>query len=146
MPERDTRGRVEVDEGGTGIEIYDGEAQVETDSGQQLRLSPNERVQVNPEGVAAPKTTLPPAPVVMDVPRPPRLSIHSVELRGDQLHLSGLTEPGAALTVNDEYVRVQQDGTFNEHVVLTPGTNALSIRATGKTGAVTQQTLPLEKR
>jgi hypothetical protein len=143
VPDPDTEGSIQVDEGGTALEVRKGGAEVETETGQHVRLAPNERVQIDTGGVAGPKTTLPPAPIVMDVPRPPGLLISSVELRGDQLHLSGQTEPGVTLTVNGEPIQVQRDGSFGEHVVLEPGTTAVSIRATGRTGAVTQQTLPI---
>jgi hypothetical protein len=146
VPDPETEGRIQVDDGGTALEIHRGGAEVEPETGSAFRLSPNEAVQIDPEGVAGPKTTLPPAPYVMDVPRPPGLHIRSVELRGDQLHLSGKTEPGAALTVNGEPIKVLRDGSFSEHVVLAPGTITLSICATGETGATTEQSLPIQRR
>lgn len=47
------------------------------------------------------------------------------------------------MTVNGERIPVQQDGSFNEHVVLTKRATAVSIRATGVNGAITEQRLPI---
>jgi ferric-dicitrate binding protein FerR (iron transport regulator) len=77
IPGPQTEGRVQNDERGAAVEVRKGSARVETETGQEFRLSPNEGVRIDPEGVAGPKTTLPPAPVVMDVPRPPGLLISS---------------------------------------------------------------------
>jgi hypothetical protein len=75
--------------------------------------------------------------------KPPLLSLDLIELKGTQLHVRGRTEPGVTLTINNERIPVQQDGSFNEHVVLTRTAAVLSVRATGATGAVTEQQLPI---
>jgi hypothetical protein len=47
------------------------------------------------------------------------------------------------VTINGERIPVQRDGSFNEHVVLKRSATAVSIRATGASGAVTEQQLPI---
>ncbi len=75
--------------------------------------------------------------------RPPQLVLDVVELRGTQLHVKGHTELGVTVTVNGERIPVQLDGSFNEHVVLERKATAVSIRATGVSGAVSEQRLPI---
>lgn len=75
--------------------------------------------------------------------KPPQLMLDVIELKETQLHVRGRTEPGVIVTVNGERIPVQRDGSFNEHVVLKRGATAVSIRATGVNGAVTEQQLPI---
>jgi hypothetical protein len=75
--------------------------------------------------------------------RPPQLTLGAIELRGTQLHITGRTEPGVTVTVNGERIPVQPDGSFNEHLALERNATAVSVRATGAGGAVTEQRLPI---
>jgi len=64
-----TVGNIQVDEAGdTGIRIFQGSGRAETTTGQQIRLTSNEGVQVAANGTAGAKTTLPPVPVLTAPP------------------------------------------------------------------------------
>ncbi len=52
---------------------------------------------------------------------PPRLTLETLEARGNILQVKGQTEPGASLTVNGQRIDVASDGTFNEFITLEPG-------------------------
>jgi hypothetical protein len=73
--ERETVGNILVAEGGdTGIRIFQGAGQAETTSGQQIRLTSNEGVQVDADGTAGPKTTLPRVPILTAPPNETEVS------------------------------------------------------------------------
>jgi hypothetical protein len=91
----------------------------------------------------APSTfTIKKAPVVAT--KPPPLSVETLELRGNILHVRGRTAPGATLTLNGLRIEVQPDGSFNEFVMLEAGAAAtVTVRSTGVNGAVTEQERPV---
>jgi hypothetical protein len=111
-----------------------------------------EGVQIDAEGNAGPKLSLPEVPPTaepdrFDTPpgvlRPPQLTLDVIELREGQLHVKGHTQPGVTVTVNGERIPVQGDGSFNEQVVLKRGATAVAVRAAGVNGATTEQQLPI---
>lgn len=70
---------------------------------------------------------------------PPSLRIDALDVRGAILQIKGRTQPGATLTVNDQRVDVQPDGSFNEFLSLEQGKQEIVIRATGPNGASAEQ-------
>mgnify|MGYP001032695972 CR=1 FL=1 len=78
---------------------------------------------------AAPTSTGPPPPLVFE----------AAELKGNVLHVSGRTEPGATLTLNGERLDVQADGTFNEFLTFTGNAGAtVVLRATTRKGGTVE--------
>lgn len=78
---------------------------------------------------AAPTSTGPPPPLVFE----------TAELKGNVLHVSGRTEPGATLTLNGERLDVQADGTFNEFLTFTGNAGAtVVLRATTRKGGTVE--------
>jgi hypothetical protein len=78
---------------------------------------------------AAPTSTGPPPPLVFE----------AAELKGNVLHVSGRTEPGATLTLNGERLEVQADGTFNEFLTFTGNAGAtVVLRATTRKGGTVE--------
>lgn len=70
---------------------------------------------------------------------PPPLVFETAELKGNVLHVSGRTEPGATLTLNGERLDVQADGTFNEFVTFAGNAGAtVVLRATTRTGGTVE--------
>ncbi len=139
-------------DGKTTVGIFQGTGRVDSRTGQQLLLGPGEGVQIDAEGKAGPKLPLPEVPIptapgqsnaAPTVLRPPQLMLDAIELREAQLHIKGRTEPGVTVTINGERIRVQGDGSFNEHVVLKRGATAVSVRATSVNGAIMEQQLPI---
>jgi hypothetical protein len=64
--EQNSTGNIEVGEGGeTGVKVYSGQAEIETTQGQVITLGENEAVQVDAQGQAGDKQTLPPAPKLL---------------------------------------------------------------------------------
>lgn len=68
--------------------------------------------------------------------RPPELTIHSP---GDHIAshesiviVTGQTEEGAELTINEQPIAKQQDGTFSQEVSLTGGVNLIRVAAAKK--------------
>jgi hypothetical protein len=62
-------GNVNVtDDGGTGVKIFRGSAQVSTKQGQTVNLTENQAVLVDPQGQAGPKIVLPPTPAPIAPP------------------------------------------------------------------------------
>jgi hypothetical protein len=57
-----------TDQGGTGIKIFKGEAEVATTTGQTLTVTDNQAVLVDAKGHAGPKVALPPAPTLVAPP------------------------------------------------------------------------------
>lgn len=75
---------------------------------------------------------------------PPTLSVETLELKGNVLHVRGRTEPGATLSLNGVRIDVQPDGSFNEFVTFEPGASAaVVLRATGVSGGVNEQRRPV---
>lgn len=75
---------------------------------------------------------------------PPPLVIESVDVRTNILQIKGRTEPGATVTVNDQRVDVQGDGSFNEFIQLDKGGRQIVvIRSTGINGGVNEQKRPI---
>jgi hypothetical protein len=71
---------------------------------------------------------------------PPLLTIETVELKGNVLHVRGRTEPGASLTLNGDRLEVQADGSFNEFVTFEGGASApVVLKATGVKGGTAEQ-------
>ena len=78
---------------------------------------------------AAPTSTGPPPPLVFE----------AAELKGNVLHVSGRTEPGATLTLNGERLEVQADGTFNEFLTFTGNAGStVVLRATTRKGGTVE--------
>lgn len=65
--------------------------------------------------------------------KPPKLDVTSPEgnitVEEQQLKIEGGTEPDIFLTVNDEPVRVDENGNFKVDITLSPGTNTIIIKA-----------------
>jgi len=82
-------------------------------------------------------TVMKPAPAAQGVPPPLRLE--SIEVRTTILHVKGVTEPGATVTVNGQRIDVQTDGSFNEFITLPKlGSQEVLIRSTGLNGGVAE--------
>jgi hypothetical protein len=65
----DSTGNVNVtEEGGTGIKIFKGAAEVSTKTGQTVTVTDNQAVLVDAQGRAGPKVALPPAPTLIAPP------------------------------------------------------------------------------
>jgi hypothetical protein len=76
--------------------------------------------------------------------KPPPLSVETLELRGNILHVRGTTAPGATLTLNGLRIEVQADGSFNEFVMFEAGAaTTVAVRSTAVNGAVTEQQRPV---
>jgi hypothetical protein len=75
---------------------------------------------------------------------PPLLVIEAVDVRANILQIKGRTEPGATVTVNDQRVDVQGDGSFNEFIQLDKGGRQIVvIRSTSINGGVSKQERPI---
>jgi hypothetical protein len=71
---------------------------------------------------------------------PPPLVIDAIDVRTNILQVKGRSEAGASVTVNDQPVDVQEDGSFNEYITLDkPGRQTVVIRATGLAGGVREE-------
>jgi len=75
---------------------------------------------------------------------PPPLVIEALDVRANILQIKGRTEPGATVTVNDQRVDVQGDGSFNEFIQLDKGGRQLVVvRSTSINGGVNEQKRPI---
>jgi hypothetical protein len=75
---------------------------------------------------------------------PPPLIIEAIDVRANILQIKGRTEPGATVTVNDQRVDVQGDGTFNEFIQLDKGGRQIVvIRSIGINGGINEQKRPI---
>jgi hypothetical protein len=64
--DQNSTGNIEVgDSGETGVKVYSGQAEIETTQGQIITLLENEAVQVDAQGQAGDKQSLPPAPKLL---------------------------------------------------------------------------------
>jgi hypothetical protein len=71
---------------------------------------------------------------------PPPLVLEAAELKGNILHVQGRTEAGSRVTLNDERLEVQPDGSFNEFVTFDGGPGAtVVVRATSPRGGTAEQ-------
>lgn len=57
--------------------------------------------------------------------------------------VQGATDEAATVTINDQPIHLQQDGTFQEDVALHPGVNVVEIIATNRTKKETHKTLTI---
>ncbi len=69
---------------------------------------------------------------------PPALSVDTLEIKGNLLHVRGRTDPGAALTVNGEKLDVDAGGAFDEFLTFEGGATAILVRATNARGGVAE--------
>lgn len=60
-----------------------------------------------------------------------------------QVQINGKTEEGVNVTVNDKYVSVESDGTFQFTTTLNEGENKFNVKATDQSGNVTEKELTL---
>jgi hypothetical protein len=75
---------------------------------------------------------------------PPLLVIEAIDVRANILQIKGRTEQGATVTVNDQRVDVQGDGTFNEFIQLDKGGRQIVvIRSVGINGGINEQKRPI---
>jgi hypothetical protein len=71
---------------------------------------------------------------------PPPLVLEAAELKGNILHVQGRTEAGSRVTLNDERLEVQPDGSFNEFLTFDGGPGAtVVVRATSPRGGASEQ-------
>jgi hypothetical protein len=76
----------------------------------------------------------PPSPV-----SPPPLTLETLELKGNVLHVRGRTEAGATLTCNGARLEVQADGSFNEFLTFEAGAGgSVLLRVTGSLGGTSE--------
>lgn len=66
----------------------------------------------------------------------------------ENVEVIGKTDPGATLTINDQVVSINENGSFDIKTPLQPGLNTLRIVATNKFGkkTIVNRTLRLEKQ
>jgi FecR protein len=77
-------------------------------------------------------------------PSPPPITVETVELKGNVLHVRGRTQPGATLTCNGERLEVQPDGSFNEFLTYQAGPGgSVLLRVTGAKGGVSELRRPV---
>jgi hypothetical protein len=69
---------------------------------------------------------------------PPPLSLETLEIKGNVLHVKGRSEAGATLTVNGEKLEVQADGSFEEYLTFEGGATAILVRATSARGGTAE--------
>jgi hypothetical protein len=103
---------------------------------------------VNKNGVEGPPSDVARFAVIAPTsgtrPDPPPLTIDVLDVRTNILQVKGRTEPGARVTVNDQRVDVQADGSFNEFITLEkPGRQTVVIRATSINGGVAERRRPV---
>lgn len=73
-------------------------------------------------------------------PLPPQLSIETLDLRANILHIKGTASPGSSVAVNGWRLEVRPDGSFSDFLTLEkPGTQPVLVRATGLDGGETQK-------
>jgi hypothetical protein len=78
---------------------------------------------------------------------PPDLEVNKVEATYyDKATITGITEPGATLTINDEAVEVEEDGSFSYDVTLKPGNNKFVLIATDPAGNETRYELIIVRK
>ena len=74
----------------------------------------------------------------------PTITVETLELKGNVLHVRGRTQPGASLTCNGERLEVQPDGSFNEFLTYEAGPGgSVLLRVTGVKGAVAELRRPV---
>jgi hypothetical protein len=78
----------------------------------------------------APQSTAPPPPLTLEL----------AELKGNILHVRGRTEAGSRVSLNDERLEVQPDGTFDEFVTFDGGAGAtVVVRSQSPRGGASEQ-------
>ena len=81
----------------------------------------------------------------IDDKTPPPISIHNAYPLGEFFLISGTTEPGATLTVNNNEWTIQSDGTFKDLLQLQNyGINIVVFRAVDAAGNITIKRIKLE--
>lgn len=79
---------------------------------------------------------------------PPQLSIlplHSHKVVSDNINLSGETDPGANIVINNEPINQDQYGNFKQSIALENGINIIHIVATNRFNKKNKQTLTIVK-
>jgi hypothetical protein len=101
-------GQLDVGDGGTGLKVFSGRAELRTQSGQTIALSANEAVQVDASGQAGPLHSLPPPPTLLAPAS--RSELPFVAPPAALVTLSWTPAPGAAsYTVAMDYNVTQAD-------------------------------------
>jgi hypothetical protein len=71
---------------------------------------------------------------------PPPLVVEAAELKGNILHVRGRTEAGSRVTLDEERLEVQPDGSFNEFLTFGGGPGAtVVVRAVSPRGGASEQ-------
>ncbi len=80
----------------------------------------------------------------------PRLAIldppAGATIDGAETLLRGKTDPGASVTLNGDPVFISSDGSFEEQLVLQPGLNRITVRATNRFDKTKEETVAIESR
>ncbi len=111
----DDRGRVTVASSEGRVKV--------TARGKSVALAGGEQSTVLPDRPPSDPQKVPPS-LYLKVGKP-----RSLVLREKLLTLSGLTTPGAVVSVNGAPVDVAADGSFTARVALTEGANSIAVRA-----------------
>ncbi len=72
-----------------------------------------------------------------------RPSKQELEIKKDELVVSGQTDESATLSINQEPVPVDSDGNYNQTVKLQPGYNILHLEAKNKSGKITSKKIKI---
>jgi hypothetical protein len=87
------------------------------------------------------QVTNPGGHVAVDDTTPPRLEVQPAQQLGQMFIVEGVTEPGAEVTINDESVELDSDGSFRKAVeVKREGFSELEVVATDAAGNQTKRT------
>jgi hypothetical protein len=75
---------------------------------------------------------------------PPPITVETLELKGNVLHVRGRTQPGATLTCDGVRLEVQADGSFNEFLTYEAGPGgSVLLKVTGVRGGVSELRRPV---
>lgn len=81
---------------------------------------------------------------IRSVLAPPLLALNTpadnMNVKGESLVVSGWAEVGSEVTINNQAILTDKNGSFNENLVLSPGINVIEVSAKNKFGKVSKIT------
>lgn len=77
--------------------------------------------------------------------KPPLLSISTPTLEGivktDKVIVSGITDPGSELYINNNLIALKEDGSFSQEIKLAAGLNLIEVKAKNRLGKETDKSI-----
>ncbi len=128
-----------------GTTLADGDGKFLFDADLNLGKNDFYAQAISPRGQKSDKSAI---YTIVFVNKEPKLELKNITdnqtVKESPLKISGLTDTGSSVTINDRFVLVSSDGSFNYNLILNNGDNKIKVAATDPAGNLTTKEMTIK--